>query len=98
MAWDLGLKTKRRQHPYGRPEQGLSWRKGHWEILTGWSDDMGEEDEDEDEVVGSDGDILGEVVDTIGRRRRATQANANSTLPEHAWEIDVENTSFSVRN
>ncbi|KIJ53413.1 hypothetical protein M422DRAFT_222750 [Sphaerobolus stellatus SS14] len=97
LSWDLGLRTKRRQHPYGHSDRGgIGWRKGHWEILTGWNDDMGEEEEEDDEVIGSDGDVLGDVVDPVGRRRRSSQALYGSILPEHAWELDHGSTTYPV--
>lgn len=83
MSWDLGMPMKRRKISDGN----LQPRRGRWEVLTGWGEDFIEEEaEDGDERPVSDGDILGDVVDTLKKRR---QASVMGEIPlERQWETD----------
>ncbi len=57
--------------------------------MTGWADDIVEEDTEDGEELRSDGDILGDVqVNTGGRRRRQ---GTEAEIPfEEQWETDME--------
>ena len=63
-------------------------RRGRWELLTGWGEDFIEEEaEDGDEQPISDGDILGDVVNTLKKRR---QASVTGEIPhERQWQTDL---------
>lgn len=79
ISWDLGIATKKRE----LNKVKASSRK--WEVLTGWADDMIEEEgEDEDRIL-SDGDILGEV----SHRRQQTIRRAPEVPYEQQWETDI---------
>ncbi|KAF8516481.1 hypothetical protein JB92DRAFT_2251756 [Gautieria morchelliformis] len=92
IAWELGLKTKQRQHRDRYAERGPVWRKGRWEILTGWSD-IDERDEEEEETIVNDGDILGDVVDSGGHKRRKSEALTEEIHHEETWEYDADSSS-----
>lgn len=82
IAWDLGLPTKRRR---SKPSAAKGKRNDHWEYLTGWADDAIEEEE-EDERIGTDGDVLGEVTSALKRQRNAS---VSGEIPiEQQWEVD----------
>jgi len=80
MSWELGIPMAKKKFS---PENS---KRGRWEQLTGWADDSIEE-EDEDGVV-SDGDVLGEVVMSTEKRRRAASLAAENP-PERRWETDL---------
>ncbi|KAF8585272.1 WD40 repeat-like protein [Ramaria rubella] len=90
IAWDLGLKTKQRRVRYGYNDHGFRRRKGRWENLTGWGDYMEEEDESDEEVMGSDGDVLGDVVNSGEKKRRASEVQRGTVPYEEAWELDTD--------
>lgn len=96
IAWELALKTKQRQHRYGYTERIPSWRKNRWEMLTGWTHNDQEIDEEDEEVVGSDGDVLGDVVDSGSKRRQTNEALTEQISHGEAWEYDEEGGSSSV--
>ncbi|KAJ2918916.1 hypothetical protein MD484_g1508, partial [Candolleomyces efflorescens] len=74
---------KRKQ---SRPPQGPRVN-GQWEVLTGWADDTIEEEGEEDERLGTDGDVLGEVTSALKRQR---SASVSGEVPfEHQWEVDM---------
>ncbi|KAL4250924.1 WD repeat WDR48 family protein [Abortiporus biennis] len=86
LSWDLGIRMKKRSQKYGVNPSTLHRSIGRWEILTGWADDIIEEDLDEEDLR-SDGDILGDV--TTSRRRR--KAGIDHSIPyEQQWETDLE--------
>ena len=89
MSWDLGYPMKERRAKFGATHNGLRTHVGRWEIMTGWADDVINEEADEvDERLRSDGDVLGEVSTTIGRRHRLTKL---SSIPfEDGWETDLD--------
>lgn len=89
IAWELGLKSRRRQHRYGYSGP----RRGCWETLT---DDMEEEEEEEEEIVRSDGDILGDVVESGRRERRKSPALTEEIPYEEAWEYDADGSTSTV--
>ncbi|KZP25889.1 WD40 repeat-like protein [Athelia psychrophila] len=76
-SWDLELPMRKREEEQRR-------FVGRWEGMTGWGDDVIDEEEDSDDKIRSDGDILGEV--SSPRRRRA-----DGSIPyEQSWEIDSD--------
>ncbi|KAF9441529.1 WD40 repeat-like protein, partial [Macrolepiota fuliginosa MF-IS2] len=80
ISWDLGIATKKRKAGGGKSVGGK------WEVLTGWADEgVEEEGEEDDQVVRSDGDILGDV---SYRRQRTPQRNGEFPY-EHQWETDI---------
>ncbi|KIM37415.1 hypothetical protein M413DRAFT_274108 [Hebeloma cylindrosporum] len=93
MSWDLGMPMKKR-----KPSDGnMQPRRGRWETLTGWGEDFIEEEaEDGDERPVSDGDILGDVVDSLKKRRRAASIVGEIPL-ERQWETDLSMFQPGVR-
>ena len=90
LSWDLNIPMKQRMQRYGVWEDGMRRSVGQWEIMTGWADEV-EEDENEDaEEMRSDGDILGEVQDSSGRRRRRRPRPEDGIPYEEQWETDVD--------
>jgi len=86
MSWELGIPMKRRKVNAG---QSIKVNKGRWETMTGWGDDVQDEDlEDGDERVG-DGDVLGDVTGSINRRRRRARSKAGGIPYEYQWETDL---------
>lgn len=76
ISWDLGISMKKRKVPHN---SSLRWRD--WEAMTGWAD------KDElDDLVQSDGDILGDV--TIYHRRRQ-KINSQVIPYEKQWETEL---------
>lgn len=76
-SWDLELPMRRRKEEKRR-------FVGRWEGMTGWGDDVFDEDDEEDRIR-SDGDILGDV--NSPRRRRRT----DEPIPyEQRWETDLD--------
>ncbi|KAH8105298.1 WD40 repeat-like protein [Cristinia sonorae] len=88
ISWDLGVPMKRRSKRYGVSTDSLRRSTGRWEVMTGWADDVPDDDFDEDEGK-SDGDILGEAKPN-GSRRRRRNAGPESDIPyEEQWETDT---------
>lgn len=86
MSWDLGIPMKRRKV---RADLSMKVRQGRWEIVTGWGDEVHDEDiEDGDERV-HDGDILGDVTDNLHKRRRRAQSKVGEIPYERQWETDL---------
>ena len=86
MSWELGLPTRRRKVTIG---QSMKVGQGRWETMTGWGDDVLDDDlEDGDERV-NDGDILGDVTDNLHRRRQRARSKAGEIPFEREWEIDL---------
>ncbi|KAF9552075.1 WD40 repeat-like protein [Agrocybe pediades] len=81
MSWELGIPMIKKRLKAG------ALKRGRWEQLTGWADDSIEE-ENEEEAVGSDGDVLGEVTMKTEKRRRAASL-AGEIPPERHWETDM---------
>ncbi|EGN97348.1 hypothetical protein SERLA73DRAFT_169707 [Serpula lacrymans var. lacrymans S7.3] len=84
MSWDLGLPMKRRppRHINGAQHKPAN----RWETLTGMADDFIDEEIEDEERMRSDGDILGDVKESSGRRRRHRQSE---DIPyESQWEMD----------
>lgn len=86
IAWDLSVPMKKRKQ--NRAPQS-SRVNSHWEVLTGWADDAIEEEGEEDERVGTDGDVLGEVTSALKRQRSASVAG-DAPL-EQQWEVEMAN-------
>jgi WD repeat-containing protein 48 len=83
LAWDLGLPYRQRSRTHGINSEGANRR---WEMLTGWGDDV-YEDEDEEEDVPLAGDILGDV--PVKRKRRGSRPD--DPIPyEEQWELELE--------
>lgn len=77
---------KRRAERYGVCDNELRRSVGRWEIMTGWADDILEEEGEEDEGR-SDGDILGDVQENGVKRRR----KPDTEIPyEEQWETDLD--------
>ncbi len=88
LSWDLGIRMKKRSQKYGVTTNTMQRDFGRWEIMTGWADDIIEEDPEEGEELSRDGDILGEVREGGGRGRRRP---IDPSIPfEHQWETDVD--------
>ena len=97
IAWDLAVPMR----PRSRPPQAFSsysprvaGRFAHrrWDLLTGWGDDVIDEDVEEEDEIRSDGDILGDVKGS-GKRRRPSVSDAQGAADARAaaelnWEID----------
>ncbi|KAF4578770.1 hypothetical protein EYR36_000577 [Pleurotus pulmonarius] len=99
LSWDLGIQMKRRTSP---SNPSLSRPVARWEMMTGWGDDViDEENEEDSERPQSDGDVLGDVTGGLHRRRRARTA-ASSTDDqiqyEQQWETDIEAFKPSVHS
>ncbi|KAI0347571.1 WD40 repeat-like protein [Trametopsis cervina] len=89
LSWDLGIALKRRSRRYGLSDnQPLRRPVGRWEIMTGWAEDIIEEDGEDDEYR-SDGDILGDVQGNGVRGRRRQPTNINEIPYEDQWEVDA---------
>lgn len=85
MSWDLGLTLRPRRSPSLRRN-----RAARWETLTGMADADDETEEEEQR----DGDILGDVKESGGRRRKSS---FRDDIPyEHQWELDPETPSSSA--
>lgn len=83
MSWDLGLPMKKRalESPF---------RRGRWEVMTGWEDELEDEDDDGNERVTSDGDVIGDVPMSSAKIRRRHMLSQLSILPyEQQWETDL---------
>jgi len=85
MSWDLGIPLKRRKQ---KGSANGSRRRARWEVLTGWGEGGIDEETDDDDRLTSDGDVLGEVTNSISKRKR--EATLAADLPyEHRWEMDL---------
>lgn len=90
-SWDLGIPTKRREQKYGAPSPSLRRGPGRWEIMTGWTDDIIEEDLEETEEYRSAGDILGDVKGSDRRGRFRSNSVRDQSIPyEQQWETDID--------
>lgn len=90
-SWDLGITMKQREHRYGAPARSMRTGAGRWEIMTGWTDDIIEEDPEEAEEYRSTGDILGEVRGSGARERWRRNSVREQPVPyEQQWETDME--------
>lgn len=86
ISHDLGIPLRQRSRRYGYAGEGARRLGGQWEIMTGWGDEVLDEEDEEDEVA-LDGDILGEV--SGARRRRGSRVD--DPIPyEQRWEADFE--------
>ncbi|KAG1749376.1 hypothetical protein EDD22DRAFT_981841 [Suillus occidentalis] len=90
ISWDLGLPFRRRHDSRHRRD-----RLDRWEMLTGMGDETLAEEAEEDER--RDGDVLGDVKESGGRKRRGSTTDQ---LPyELQWQLDSDAlTSGSVRH
>lgn len=87
ISWDLGLSLRPRRNP--------SWRRNHvtrWGSLTGMADETLAEEVEEEER--RDGDILGDVKESGGRKRRSS---IHDDIPyERQWELDLETPTLNT--
>jgi WD repeat-containing protein 48 len=87
ISWDLGLPLRRRRAAPSRRS-----RVARWEMLTGMADDALDEETEEEER--RDGDVLGDVKESGGRRRRNSMRD---DIPyERQWELDPERLEFGT--
>jgi WD repeat-containing protein 48 len=92
ISWDLDIPMKRRERKAESDSEGRLRRNfARWEIMTGWADDViDEEVEDGEDRSASDGDILGDVTQNAWRRRKH-KSGQDSPIPyEQQWETDSE--------
>ena len=67
ISWDLGFEMAKKT----REEE----EQTKWEAMTGW------DDEEDDDASGGDGDVLGDVVETL---------KGNSQIKQGEWSMDWE--------
>lgn len=90
MAWDLGMPMKPRTPRFSASSQDGIRRMGRWERLTiDEDDDTAIYEEEDDEIPMSDGDILGDVVGSSGRRGSRYLMKASDVPYGQRWEIDA---------
>jgi hypothetical protein len=96
ISWDLGIPMQKRKYRSGlAADDRLTRSVGRWEMLTGWGDDVIEEEgEDGEERAINDGDILGDVQDASGRSRKRSIKTEDAIPYEDRWETDMD--SFSA--
>ena len=86
MSWELGLPTKRRKVRVG---QSMKVGQSRWEAMTGWEDDVLDEDLEDGEERVIDGDVLGDVTENLHRRRQRARSKAGEIPFELEWELDL---------
>ncbi|EJD00580.1 uncharacterized protein FOMMEDRAFT_142415 [Fomitiporia mediterranea MF3/22] len=90
MMWDLGMAMKQRVPKFGSPGQDGSRRMGRWEKLTiDEDDDNAIYEEEDDEWLTSDGDVLGDVIGSGGRRASRYWSKQFDIPYGQRWELDV---------
>ena len=100
ISWDLEIAMKKRTQRYGVSADldVRLHRSGRWEALTSWDEDAIYEEEDDDWPT-SDGDVLGDVVESGGRRGASYRAKQSEIPYEQQWELDLsEFEPGTVRN
>ncbi|ESK85811.1 wd repeat containing protein 48 [Moniliophthora roreri MCA 2997] len=81
VSWDLHLKMRSKAKNGTRI--GKDQSRYRWELMTGWADDVLDEEGDDDEF--GDGDVLGEVTS----KRKGLREDEGDELPyEHRWTMD----------
>ncbi|KAF9227880.1 WD40 repeat-like protein [Gyrodon lividus] len=86
ISWDLGL-------PFRRMLPSRRGRVVRWEMLTGMADETLDEETEEEER--RDGDVLGDVKESGGRRRRSSM---HHDIPyERQWELALERLEFATQ-
>ncbi|THH26331.1 hypothetical protein EUX98_g7852 [Antrodiella citrinella] len=90
ISWDIGIPTKKRTKRYGVSTDSLRRSTGRWEVMTGWVDDVPEDDMEDTEEAKSDGDILGDVRESGGRRRRRALDSVDDIPFVEQWETDMD--------
>ncbi|THH15451.1 hypothetical protein EW146_g5015 [Bondarzewia mesenterica] len=88
ISWDLGIPMKPRKETLSSIGS-MRLSHGHWDTLTGWGDDVIDEDVEEEDGPRSDGDILGDVKGS-GKRRRPSLSSDGSIPFEQQWETDLD--------
>ena len=87
IAWDLNIPMRQR----ACKSEVARHSSTRWERITGWGDDVDDSTPDDDAVMRSDGDILGDVKGSARRRKLSTTAATRQPIPfEHPWEPDVD--------
>jgi WD repeat-containing protein 48 len=90
ISWDLGVAMKKKDAIAAKETRRDHLGVGRWEVMTGWADDyIDEEAEENEERLGSDGDILGDVVPSGSRRRRPSKSSS-LVLRDDQWETDLD--------
>jgi WD repeat-containing protein 48 len=87
ISWDLGIRMKKRSGG------AIKTQKGRWEMITGWGNDVIDEENEEDvddglTNFGSDGDVLGDVTEAVKKRKGLSASDP--LLHEQLWEIDTD--------
>lgn len=90
VSWDLNIPMRSRTQRYGILEDGMRRSVGQWEIMTGWADEVDEDENEDAEELRSDGDVLGDVQDSSGRRRRRRPRLEDGIPYEEQWETDLD--------
>jgi hypothetical protein len=91
ISWDLGVPMKKRKVKFGALPDSLHRSFGRWEIVTGWTDDVIDEEAEDaaDERMGSDGDVLGDV--SLAASLKKKRLTRRTSVPfEHEWETDLD--------
>lgn len=79
-SWDLEIPMKRREVSEGQRKAA-----GRWEAMTGWGDDVIDEEGEDGEEKWMDGDVLGDVSSPRRRRR------GDGSIPyEFQWETNFD--------
>jgi WD repeat-containing protein 48 len=86
ISWDLGISMK---HPTNRHIRLPAATAHRWEFMTGWADDINDDDLEGDVANPSDGDILGDVKGSARRRRGSASGDTAISL-EDQWETDLD--------
>ena len=90
VAWDLGMPMKPRSPQFSSSSQDGIRRMGRWERLTiDEDDDNAIYEEEDDEWPTSDGDVIGDVIGSSGRRGSRFWLNTGDVPYEQLWEIDA---------
>lgn len=90
MSWDLGMPMKLRESRFRAPALEGNRRMGRWERLTIDEDeDNAIYEEEDDEWPTSDGDVIGDVLESGGRRGSRYWAKEGDIPYEQRWELDV---------
>ena len=85
LSWDLGLPMKKRALENGRSP----FKRGTWEVMTGWADELEDEDADGSDRAISDGDVIGDVPLSAHVRRKHMLSELHTVPYEQQWETDL---------
>lgn len=96
ISWDLGVPMKRKDPRYDAysPGNRRSKRSGRWERLTRDDEDgdaiYEEDDSEEEDWPTSDGDVIGDVIESGGRRGTKQWGRPTDVAIEDQWETDID--------